>query len=55
MIEKSYIREVVIYQNKVKGTFDKKTKKDIFQEGDLVLRWDARREDKSKHGKFENL
>jgi hypothetical protein len=48
-------KEAVIYQTKVKENFDKKNKKDIFQEGDLVLRWDARREDKSKHGKFENL
>jgi hypothetical protein len=43
------------YWSKVKTTFDKKTKKDSFQTGDLVLRWDARREDKPKHGKFDNL
>jgi hypothetical protein len=43
------------YQSKIKSSFDKKTKKDIFQEGDLILRWDARRDDKSKHGKFENV
>jgi hypothetical protein len=43
------------YQSKIKSAFDKKTKKEIFQEGDLVLRWDARRDDKSKHGKFDNL
>jgi hypothetical protein len=43
------------YQSKVKTTFDKKTKKDIFKTGDLVLRWDARREEKPKHGKFDNL
>ena len=48
-------QEAVIYQNKVKATFYKKTKQDIFQEGDLVLRWDVRREEKSKHGKFDNL
>jgi len=45
----------LIYQNKVNETFDKKTKKDIFQEGYIVLRWDARREDKSKHSNFDNL
>ena len=60
MIEVQQVREkmdhkVVIHQRKVKATFDKKTKKDIFKEGDLVLRWDARREDKAKHGKFDNL
>ena len=43
------------YQSKIKLAFDKKTKKEIFQEGDLVLRWDARRDDKSKNGKFDNL
>jgi hypothetical protein len=47
--------EFEAYQSKVKATFDKKTKKDSFKAGDLVLRWDARREDKSKHGKFDNL
>ena len=26
-----------------------------FQQGDLVLKWDARHEDKGKHGKFEHL
>ena len=48
-------QKVVIYQRKVKPNFDKKTKQDIFQEGDLLLRWDVRREDKYKHGMFENL
>jgi hypothetical protein len=43
------------YQRKIKSSFDKKTKKEIFKEGDLVLRWDARRDDKSKHGKFDNI
>jgi hypothetical protein len=31
------------YQSKFKSSFDKKTKKEIFLEGDLVLRWDVRR------------
>jgi hypothetical protein len=44
-----------IYQGKIKAVFDKKTKKDSFQTGDLVLIWDAGREDKPKHGKFDNL
>ena len=43
------------HQRKVKATFDKGTKKDVFNEGYLVLRWDARGEDKAKHGKFDNL
>jgi hypothetical protein len=43
------------YQIKIKSSFDKKTKKEIFREGDLVLRWGARRKEYSKHGKFDNL
>ena len=39
----------------MKSIFDKRTKKDDFKPGDLVLRWDARKEDKRKHGKFNNL
>jgi hypothetical protein len=34
------------YRSKVKTTFDKKTKRDNLKTGDLVLRWDARREEK---------
>lgn len=43
------------YQNKMKILFDKKARERDFREGDLVLRWDTRREDKGKHGKFENF
>jgi len=39
----------------MKAIFDKKAKQDVFQEGYLVLKWDARREEKAKHGKFDNL
>jgi hypothetical protein len=39
-------QKVVAHQRKVKATFDKGTKKYIFYEGYLVLRWDAKREDK---------
>ena len=39
----------------VKKVFDRKSKPDDFQQGDLVLKWDARHEDKGKHGKFEHL
>jgi hypothetical protein len=47
--------KIEAYQRKVKGAFDRKTKKENVQAGDLVLRWDARRENKPKHGKFNNL
>ena len=44
-----------IFQDKVKINFDRKAKPNDFQQGDLVLKWDARHEDKGKHGKFEHL
>ena len=44
----------VIHEN-IKKMFDKRPKEDDFELGDLVLRWDARNEDKGKHGKFDNL
>ena len=43
------------YQNKMKVLFDRRARERDFKEGDLVLRWDARREEKGKHGKFDNL
>jgi len=42
-------------QEKIKKIYDWKTKVDKFQLDDVVIRWDARNEDKGKHGKFENL
>ena len=39
----------------MKNTFDIRTKKDVFQVNDLVLKWDAQHEDKGKHGKFDHL
>jgi hypothetical protein len=43
------------HQQKIKQVFDKKAKKEEFQIGDLVLKWDAPKQDKGKHGKFETL
>ena len=43
------------YNKKVKEIFDKKVKKDTFLVGDVVLRWDARNDEKGKHGKIDNL
>jgi hypothetical protein len=40
-------------QQRIKQVFDKKAKKEEFQIGDLVLKWDAPKQDKGKHGKFE--
>lgn len=36
----------------MKDTFDKREKENYFKVDDLVLAWDARREEKGKHGKF---
>jgi len=39
----------------MKSLFDRKVRERDFNKGYLVLRWDARREDKGKHGKFDNF
>ena len=52
--EEVYVKSQVI-QDKIKKIFDKKTKADDFYIGDKVLKWDSRREEKSKHGKFDFL
>jgi len=46
---------VQILQEKLKKSFDRRTKAEDFNMGDKVLKWDSRREDKGKHGKFESL
>jgi hypothetical protein len=43
------------HQKKIKQVFYKKAKKEQFQIGDLVLKWDAPKQDKGKHTKFEAL
>ena len=35
--------------------FDERAKVDNFQVGDWVLKWDAVRQHKGKHGKFDSL
>jgi hypothetical protein len=52
--EEVYNRTQVIQEN-IKNIYDKRTKEDNFELGDLVLRWDSRNEDKGKHGKFDSL
>eukprot|EP00253_Pinus_taeda_P010676 PITA_10676 len=42
-------------QEKLNKMFDKRTKAEDFWVGSKVLRWDARREDKGKHAKFDFL
>ena len=60
MIELQQNREKVdekaqLYRAKVKNMFDRNIKEYTFTEGEMVLRWDARKEQKGKHGKFDNL
>ena len=52
--EEVYERTQLVQEN-VKKLFDKRTKANNFQVGNVVLKWDSRREEKGKHGKFENL
>jgi hypothetical protein len=42
-------------QEKIKNTFDHKTKERDFVEGDLVLLWDKRREKPGMHKKLDGL
>ena len=44
-----------IYKKKVKESFEKKVKKDTFSFGDAILRWDAWKDEKGRHGKLDNL
>jgi len=52
--EEVYQRSQLL-QEKLKKIFDKRTKVEDFFIGDKVLKWDSRREDKGKHGKFDFL
>jgi hypothetical protein len=49
------LEKTELHQEKIKQTFDKKVKSDVFKTGDMVLKWDAARQEKGKHGKFEAL
>jgi hypothetical protein len=50
-----YFDNTQLRQDKIKEDFDRHTKVDEFKPGDWVLKWDARNEDKGKHGKFHHL
>ena len=54
VMDKAYDK-VQIHQEKMKNTFDRRVKEDVFQVNDLVLKWDSPHEDKGKHGKFNHL
>jgi len=52
--EEVYNKTQVI-QEGIKKIYDKRTKEDDFELGNLVLKWDSRNKDKRKHGKFDSL
>ena len=53
---KNKVKEnLITYQENMKSIFDRKAKEFLFQTGYLVLRWDTRRDEKGKHGKFNPL
>jgi hypothetical protein len=43
------------HQWRIKHAFDRKNSKEDFQLGDLVLKWDAPKQDRGKNSKFEAL
>jgi ribonuclease HI len=60
IVEVQQIREQVrdaaySHQQKIKQAFDRKVRKKEFEIGDLVFKWDAPRQDKGKHNKFDAL
>ena len=44
-----------LYRMKIKKRLDRKIKENTFFNGYMVLRWDARKEQKGKHGNFDHL
>ena len=52
--EEVYNKTQAVQENRQK-IFDRINKSNNFHIGDTMLKWDSRREDKGKHGKFENL
>ena len=53
--QEQLVDKMALHQGKVKQTFDRKVKESSFRTGDLVLKWDAARQEKGKHGKFDAL
>jgi transposase InsO family protein len=44
-----------LHQERMKKSFDKHSKWEYFQVGEMVIIWDARNEDKGKHRKLDHL
>jgi len=54
-IRDQLIERSAIHQRKIKKAFNRKAKMDNFQVGNWVLKWDALKEKKGNHGKFDAL
>jgi len=52
-IREQLVERDATHQKKIKEAFDRKTKADNFQVGDLVLKWDTLKKRKGNHGKFD--
>ena len=60
LVEIQQVREQLMeksepHQKKIKSIFENNAKVDNFKLGYWVLKWDAVRQDKGKHGKFDSL
>ena len=54
-ISDQVVERASIFMDKIKKVFDRRANPDDFQYEDLVLKCDARHEDKGKPGKFDHL
>ena len=53
--ERNVFHRTQKFQDKIKEIFDKRTKPDDFQMGDVVLQWDAPHEERGMNGNFDHL
>jgi len=54
-IREQFVEKATTHEKKIKEVFDNKAKRNNLQVGDLVLKWDAFKEKKGNHGKFDAL
>ena len=52
-IREQLVERFVAHHKKIKEAFNRRKKTDNFQVGDLVLKWDALKEQRGNHGKFD--
>ena len=54
-IREQQVENSIIHQKNIKEAFNKNERMDSFQVGDWVLKWDALKEKKSNHDKFDAI